>query len=137
MSNEVWNRINGELERRRLTWAWLARKIEATDQVVNNWSRRGVPPPRHAEIAGALGWSIDKLLGVGADTPAHGEAGVLLKPDVLIEQLGMLLRTLPEAHRVPFADNLAAFARERGADVYRGILLTLLADPERKHKTAA
>lgn len=79
----VWDRIDAELTRRKMTWADLGRAIDATDQVMHNWKSRGVPAKRHKAIAGALGWTVDRLVaddwtpeqppseGVGAHPVAH------------------------------------------------------------------
>ena len=76
----VWTRIDEELSRRHSTWAWLARELGATDQVVNNWRRRGVPSSRYADVAHAFGWAIETLLSQGriADT----EPSRAMRPDV-------------------------------------------------------
>lgn len=58
----VWDRVDAELARRGLTWADLGRRIEATDQRMNNWRRRGVPAKEHKAIATALGMTVDQLL---------------------------------------------------------------------------
>ncbi len=73
----VWDRIDAELTRRNMTWAELGRVIDATDQAMHNWKSRGVPAARHKAIAGALGWSVDRLI---ADNwtplqPAHAGVG--------------------------------------------------------------
>jgi hypothetical protein len=72
MADPVWHRVDRELERRKLkhlspsSWASLGRQIEATDQRINNWSRRGIPARQHVAIANALGWSVNQLLGIDA-----------------------------------------------------------------------
>jgi hypothetical protein len=66
----VWHAVDRELERRKSvgeapgTWAALARDIGESQQTVNNWKRRGIPPRQHAAIAQSLGWSTDELLGL-------------------------------------------------------------------------
>jgi SOS-response transcriptional repressor LexA len=72
--NVVYELIDRELARRFPRgggWAWLARQIGGNDQLVNNWSRRGVPPKRYQAIADALGWSMDMVAGL-ASPPDQG-----------------------------------------------------------------
>lgn len=72
MPDTIWQRVDDELRSRRDrhqlpgTWADMARVLKCTDQVVNNWKRRGVPPKHHAAIATAFGWTLDRLVS-GAD----------------------------------------------------------------------
>jgi hypothetical protein len=63
VSLEVWRRVDQELDRINKPWRWLAQQIGETEQTVNNWKRRGIPPSRHEAIAEALDWSIDYLIG--------------------------------------------------------------------------
>jgi hypothetical protein len=61
---DVWTRIDGELVRRHKTWAWLGRAIGASDQTMTNWKlRKKVPPGRYVDLARALGWSVEQLVG--------------------------------------------------------------------------
>lgn len=92
----VWHCVDRELTRRNKKWAWLAREIGATDQVVNNWSRRGVPARQYAAIALALDWPIEVLFGamppgsVGAHTlPKTPKAHSVSHPQQIVT-----LRTL-------------------------------------------
>ncbi len=66
----VWERIEAELATRPAATgrevAWLAAKLRCRVQVVNNWKARGVPPARYEAIAGALGWTVNRLLGTEA-----------------------------------------------------------------------
>lgn len=64
----VWTHVDRELARRRLKWAWLARELEMSDQQVNNWKRRRVPPEQYPRIAALLGITIEQLLLEG-DAP--------------------------------------------------------------------
>jgi phage repressor protein C with HTH and peptisase S24 domain len=66
----TWDRIDAELKRRAKTWAWLGRQIDASDQAMHNWKRRGVPPKEHAAIANALQWSVDQLLAEKVPGPS-------------------------------------------------------------------
>ena len=69
---DVWRRVDRELTTRkekRLTpssWPELARRagIEASKQMLHNWTTRGVPKANYPEIAKALGWTVDQLLGL-------------------------------------------------------------------------
>ena len=69
--NTVWTTIDQELTRRDMTWAKLGREIGATDQAMNNWSRRKVPAHWHSKIARTFGWTIEQLIGVVEPSPMH------------------------------------------------------------------
>lgn len=84
----VWHKVDKELERRSKTWAWFARQLGETDQAVNNWKRRGVPARQHAAVAQALGWSMERLLGLTdsepvVTTPQSLEAAIALLANAL------------------------------------------------------
>lgn len=65
----VWKNIDEELHRRRLTTAWLYKKLELSRQVVSGWKTRGVPTARYEQIATLFGWTIDRLVTGEDDTP--------------------------------------------------------------------
>jgi len=44
--------------------AWLARKVGATVQQVNNWKKRGIPFKQRPAVASVLGWSVEQLEGI-------------------------------------------------------------------------
>ena len=46
--------------------AWLADKLDTSQQRVYNWKTRGVPASALAGIAAALGWTVDQVLGLKA-----------------------------------------------------------------------
>lgn len=64
MADALWTTIDDALRelRPQRNWAWLARKLDATEQTVNNWKRRKVPANRYPDIARALGCSVEDLL---------------------------------------------------------------------------
>lgn len=76
----VWDRIDAELARRNMSWAELGRVIDATDQAMHNWKSRGVPAARHKAIAGALGWSVDRLIADNWTPAQPATAGVSVHP---------------------------------------------------------
>lgn len=43
--------------------AWIAERLNISVQAVQNWTDKGVPARRHADLADALGLSVDDLLG--------------------------------------------------------------------------
>lgn len=69
----VWERIDAELRRRKAkhlapgSWAALGGLIGASRQTTTNWKVRGVPPKEYTVVAGALGWTVDQLVGADAD----------------------------------------------------------------------
>lgn len=68
--------------------AWLADKLDTRVQVVNNWlQREKLPASRYEQIAAAVGWSVDELLGKPSAAPT---------PGVLRRDLDSRLRYLSE-----------------------------------------
>jgi len=68
-----WEIINAELDRRHKSWAWLARELQTTDQVVQNWKTRGVPARRYRAIADALHpFTVDQIEGIGQPPTSIG-----------------------------------------------------------------
>ena len=59
--------------------AWLAEKLECSQQRVFNWIARGVPAKAHAELAHALGMSVGEL--IGADEPAAAWPFETIRPE--------------------------------------------------------
>ena len=57
----VWSRLTAELDRLHRGPQWLADELGCSVQRVVNWRKRGVPPSAYADIARALGWSVDRL----------------------------------------------------------------------------
>ena len=66
--DETWLRIRAAVaikpdgEGREATW--LAERLKTSVQRINNWKLRGVPASALADIAAALGWSINQVLGL-------------------------------------------------------------------------
>lgn len=86
--DSTWHRIDDELSARGKNWAWLARQLETSDQTVHNWSTRGVPTRRHADIAQVLGWSVDQLLGNAVRDPSleYGSARSAVAHPVILDE---------------------------------------------------
>lgn len=76
MADALWTTIDAALREMRpqRNWAWLARKLDATEQTVNNWKRRKVPANRYADIAAAFGCSIEDLLAGDVFRSRSGES---------------------------------------------------------------
>lgn len=70
----IWRRIEDELERRAQGPQWLADRLQYSVQRVMNWKTRGVPANAHADLSAALGWSIDRLLGIAERDPLAVES---------------------------------------------------------------
>lgn len=95
--DEVWTRIERELESMGKNPAWLARELGMDPQRVYNWGRRRVPPDAYKAIAAVIGKSYAWMVNDTAQ-PASG-----LSP--------MALRIGQEFDRIEGeADKLAAFA---------------------------
>lgn len=101
MPDTVWNRIDSELQRRKdareelSSWAALGDKIGVTNQVTTNWKSRGVPPKRFQEIAEALGWSLEQLVGK-EDKPAPPKSA---DQGDFLQAFRALIETLSEEDR--------------------------------------
>lgn len=66
MPSEIWLRIADELKRKKRSWSWLASRMNYSAERVGNWKTRGIPAASHADIAVALGVTVDWLIGVGS-----------------------------------------------------------------------
>lgn len=117
----------------------LAKKVGASRQNIENLEADRVAVPRYlCELADAMGVTTDYLLGrtsqpepvrTGEPQPAYLKPMSL--PDAL-EVVGMALAATPASHITAVADNMAGWARERGADHYRNLLQMLLEGEQRK-----
>lgn len=71
--DETWARVAAEIASRPLgrgrEVTWLAEKLQTSVQRVNNWKARGLPASALPDVAAALGWSINQVLGL-AEPPA-------------------------------------------------------------------
>jgi hypothetical protein len=124
-ADPVWRRVNEELDLRGRGWQWLADKIDSTIQRVQNWKTRGIPSRAHQDVANALGWTIDRLLGVtgpaDVDVPSKDEVA-------LLRRYRRLKSEKDRAAVVAYVDGL--LAATRGADDSTGtsVEATLSAD---------
>jgi hypothetical protein len=89
LMDSTWHRIDTELSTRKKNWAWLARELNTSDQTVHNWSARGVPSRRHADIARILGWSVDQLLGheIREARPKYGQVNSAVAQPVILDEI--------------------------------------------------
>lgn len=66
--HESWVRVRDRIAQmpkgRGREVAWLAEKLKMRLQVVANWQWRGVPSRQVAEVASALRWSTNQVLGL-------------------------------------------------------------------------
>ena len=74
---DIWTRLKPRIcalpEGAGREQAWLAGKLGVNIQIVNNWlQREKIPPGRYEEIAAAVDWSVDELLGKPALAPSRG-----------------------------------------------------------------
>jgi hypothetical protein len=60
----AWERVAAELERRGKGIQWLADRINTSVQAVQNWTTRGLPGRRYADVALALDESADWIVGL-------------------------------------------------------------------------
>lgn len=76
----VWATIDAALGQMKppKNWAWLASRLQVSDQVVSNWKRRKVPATRYRDIAHILGWTTDDLVSGGPDATTTAAA-----PDIV------------------------------------------------------
>lgn len=59
--DHILNAINNALEAMDRPKAWLCEQIGISNQVFNNWAKRGIPESRLATIADVFGWDVDEL----------------------------------------------------------------------------
>ena len=105
-----------ELARSRdLTQAELAKRIGESQQVVNNWKRRGAIPGRKlAKLARALGVSVEEIL---TGQRPHADEPIDFDPDTLrLARAFQLLSPRDRAHVQAVAD---AFGRSARGEVER------------------
>ena len=111
----MWHRLDQELAARRDhhqlpgTWADLARALETSEQRINNWKRRGVPPAQYAAIATVLGWSVDRLIGV-ADKASSGKSHLdaAQEREADVQRIATIYANLSPTERRRFLHLLAA-----------------------------
>lgn len=126
MADTVWYRIDRELQRRLGlhlkpgSWAALGAMINQTSQTTTNWKTRGVPPKRYAEIAQALGWTMEQLLT--GDKPEGGPSDPLEEP---YKKVYLMLsedqRRAVYAHALQLALNLSPEDAQRAAERASGL----------------
>lgn len=124
-----------------LTAGQLAKKVGTSRQNIENLELGRVLMPGYlCELADAMGVTTDYLLGRtshSATAQLREPAAVYLTPPSLpaaLEVLGMALAAAPAAQTSAIADNMAGWARERGADHYRPVLELLLNSPAKRQR---
>jgi transcriptional regulator with XRE-family HTH domain len=128
----------------RTSRGWNTRQmgehVGVSRQNIENVESGKVKQPREiARYAKALGVSLEEALGrlpllgapsassVAADSGAHRTGQALeLSLRAALERLGDALGAAPPARLNALADNLAGWARDRGADHYVPVLMSLL-----------
>ena len=115
----------------------LAKALGVTYETLRKWREGATAPNRTKQHR------IAEYLGVAPAEFMHGVTGdgrptsAAPSADAVLEQLGMLLAALSPSVVEAVAENLAGFARERGAEHRRQVLLTLLAGFRGKRSRAA
>lgn len=112
----MWHRLDQELAARRDhhhlpgTWADLARALETSEQRINNWKRRGVPPAQYAAIATVLGWSVDRLIGVAPAPRSSGKSHLdaAQEREADVQRIATIYANLSPTERRRFLHLLAA-----------------------------
>lgn len=64
MQMTPWERIDNELNRRKLGWQWVANGLNFDIQRVHNWKARGIPATHFRAIAELFGATVDWLEGI-------------------------------------------------------------------------
>lgn len=123
---------------RRWNTTELAHRCGTSRQNIENLEDGKVALPGYiVALADVMETSVDTLLGrkpatnvVAMEPPALYRA---LPPlAAALETLGTALSQVPIERCTAVADNLAGWARERGAEHYKDLLLLLLQSPSRK-----
>lgn len=72
-TDETWDRIKAKIASlpngAGREAQWLADRLQIKIQRVSNWKTRGVPASMLVDIAAALGWSVNQVLGL-AEPPS-------------------------------------------------------------------
>lgn len=130
----VWHQVDKELERRSKTWAWFARQLGETDQVVNNWKRRGVPARQHAAVAQVLGWPMERLLGLSDSEPAVTAPQNL---EAAIALLANALENIDDDQRDRVEQRMRTFIQAPDSQRARDALVNELVRPKAASRKAA
>lgn len=71
-----WEVIEGALARKKpkRDQAWLAKKLDISEQAISNWKERGVPRSRYEDLADALGLTLEQIAGRAAAPWEVGES---------------------------------------------------------------
>lgn len=84
------------------------------------------------DAATELGLDLSGKL-VGAEPVATHRAAQPIGPEVVVEQLGLLLAQVPTQYRGSVAETLAIYAREGGSEYFKPAVIAVLGN----HKIAA
>lgn len=64
MNMTPWDRLNNELNRRKLGWQWVANGLNFDIQRVHNWKSRGIPAMHLRALADLFGETVDWIEGL-------------------------------------------------------------------------
>jgi len=99
-----WERINFELSAMRRGTKWLADQLDISQQTVNHWKERGVPPKYYSPVEDVLGkprgWVLE---GAAAPVNEQGVSGY----SVEALTLAWLLDQIPDRLERKIAENAA------------------------------
>jgi transcriptional regulator with XRE-family HTH domain len=107
----------------------LAEKVGTTRQSIENLEAGSVGLPHYlVQLADVMDVSLDALLDRSPNRRISEPAPVyrLHTLEDSLRMVGQSLAAAPDEYQRAIADNLASWARDRGADHYIAILLTLL-----------
>lgn len=107
----------------------LAEKVGTTRQSIENLEAGSVGLPHYlVQLADVMGVSLDALLDRNLSRKITEPAPVyrLHTLEDSLRIVGQALAAAPDEYQRAIADNLAAWSRDRGAEHYIALLLTLL-----------
>lgn len=85
-----WERLDNELNRRKLGWQWVANGLHFDIQRVHNWKSRGIPPMHFRAIADLFGVTVDWIEGLEENTAQAPRADYNVVPTATRPQVPLI-----------------------------------------------
>ena len=109
--DQVWDRLDAELKRRKKNWSWLSTRLGYSRARCANWKVRGVPLAEYPALAVAFGESADWVAGVAEPRGSDGA-----EPSPMAARLAQEFDAIGDsaAQLDAFAKAIAIITRARG-----------------------